>query len=131
MAQLNSLIQDYLGTVTVDFDAWLNLLHDDVVFEMPYGPSAGIYGRLVGKSEIAKAIKPFLASVPALEFKNVEIHLTQNPDEAYATFEADAPVPATGKQYTQSYISLFRRRDDKVVFMREYFDPTQLNAFAS
>jgi hypothetical protein len=66
MAQLNSLIQDYLGTVTVDFDAWLNLLHDDVVFEMPYGPSAGIYGRLVGKSEIARAIKPFLASIPAL-----------------------------------------------------------------
>lgn len=127
---LQSLVHDYLRLATSDFGAWMALLHDEVVFEMPYGPSAGIYGRLSGKAEIERAIRPFLASVPALAFTNVNVRVSKQSDEAFVTFDADTPVPATGKQYTQSYISLFRQRDGKVVFMREYFDPMRLSAFS-
>ncbi len=126
MSELEKLFRDYLALGTTDMDAFLALMHDDIVIEFPYGASAGLSPKLQGREEIRKGLGGFLASVPSIRFLDIVVHATSDPDEAFAVYRAEAVVPATGKTYRQNYIAQLRRRDGKVAHFREWFDPVRL-----
>jgi ketosteroid isomerase-like protein len=126
MSELEKLFRDYLALGTTDMEAFLGLMHDEIVIEFPYGTSAGLKPRLAGRDEIRQGLSGFLASVPSLRFLDVVVHQTADPDQAFAIYRADATVLSTGKPYRQDYVAQLRRRDGKVVYFREWFDPVRL-----
>lgn len=130
MPDIETLVRNYLALGTTDFAAFLDLMHDEIVLEFPYGASAGLKPQLRGREEAREALGGFLASVPTLRFLDVEVHGCSDSDEAFATYRARATVPTTGKQYAQDYVAQFKQRDGKVIYFREWFDPVRLlNAF--
>jgi ketosteroid isomerase-like protein len=128
MPNFETIIRDYLSLVSTDLTAWFALLHDDLVMEFPYGAAAGLKERLVGKAEVTEAIGSFLTNVPDIRFNNIVVHLSQDPDQAFATYDTDTVVPATMKRYRQTYITLFRKQGDSIILIREFFDPTKFVA---
>lgn len=128
MSELEKLVRNYLAFATTDMEAFLGLMHDEIVMEFPYGASAGLKPRLAGRDEIRQGLSAFLASVPSLRFLDVAVHQTADPDEAFAIYRADATALSTGKPYRQDYVAQFRRRAGKVVYFREWFDPVRLLA---
>ncbi|MFC3562839.1 nuclear transport factor 2 family protein [Pedobacter jamesrossensis] len=125
---ISPLVIRYLETATTDIDQWIDLLHDDIVIEFPYGESAGLLPQLSGKETIKKSTEMFLESVPGIRFNNAVVSPSLNPDEAFATYEVDVKVPSTGRNYKQRYIAAFTRKDGKIIKMVEYYDPTNFNA---
>ncbi len=126
MADFEALIRNYLTLGTTDIEGFLALMDDEIVVEFPYGESAGFPSKLEGRDAIRAGLGGFLASVPSIRFLDIVIHTTSDPDIAFATYRADAPVPATGKRYRQQYVAQFWRRNDKLIRFREWFDPVPL-----
>ncbi len=128
MSDIEKLIRNHLEFVTQDFPRWLELLDDEIVIEFPYGESAGNPARMEGKTEITEVITAFLARVPELRFRHPVIYPCANPDEAFATYDVEAHVPENNRVYRQNYISYFRQRAGKLVYLSEYFDPVKTKA---
>ena len=128
MSDIEQLIRSHLELVTQDFPCWLELLDDEIVIEFPYGESAGNPARMGGKDEITEVITTFLARVPELRFRHPVIYLCADPDEAFATYDVEVNVPENNRVYRQNYISYFRQRSGKLVYLAEYFDPIKTRA---
>lgn len=129
---IRELILNHLEYATQDFPKWLDLLHDQIVIEFPFGEAAGNPPALEGKKLIEKHVKGFLDQVPGFRFKNPTIYLGADPDEAFAKYEAEVEVTATGKVYKQKFISHFRQQQGKLIYLSEYFDPTKaIEAFSN
>lgn len=122
---ITSIVLSHLELSTQDFPRWLDLLHDDIVIEFPYGESAGNPPRLEGKAKIAETITAFFIRVPGIRFNNPVVYLCVNPDEAFATYEAEVLIPENGRIYKQHYIGHFRQYEGKLIYLSEYFDPTK------
>ena len=124
-SDIKNLVLDHLELSTQDFPRWLNLLDDAIVIEFPYGESAGNAPRLAGKAAIAEAISAFFVRVPGIRFNNPVIYPNADPDEAFATYAVEVPVPENGRVNRQKYIGHFRQRAGKLVYPSEYCDPTR------
>jgi ketosteroid isomerase-like protein len=129
-SDIKSVVLNHLERSTQDFSSWLDLLHDDIVIEFPYGESAGNPPRLKGKAVIAETITAFFNRVPEIRFNNPTVYLCVDPDEAFATYEVEVKVPDNGRIYKQKYIGHFRQSEGKLVYLSEYYDPTKtISAF--
>jgi ketosteroid isomerase-like protein len=126
MTDIETLFLSHLSLCTTDFDAWLALLHDDILLEFPYAGSVGNPDSIRGKAAVAEGVKGFLEQVPALEFGNPTVFLSTDPQQGFATYEVDTIVPATGRRYAQKYIARFRTQDGLLSFISEYYDPLPL-----
>ncbi len=120
------IVRDHLELSTQDLPRWLGLLDDAIVIEFPYGESAGNAPRLEGKAAIAEAINAFLLRVPGFRFNHPVVYPGADPDEAFATYDAEVLVPENGRVYQQKYIGHFRQRAGKLTYIAEYYDPTKL-----
>ncbi|GAB2590880.1 hypothetical protein GCM10027190_44380 [Spirosoma areae] len=128
MSDIESVVLNHLEFSTQDFPRWLDLLHDNIVIEFPYGEAAGNPPRLEGKAIIAETIKAFFVRVPGIRFTNPVVYRCVDPCEAFATYETKVNVPENGRIYQQNYIGHFRQHEGKLIFLSEYFDPTKTMA---
>lgn len=126
MLNISSLILSHLDLVCTDFQAWLELLDENIIIDFPFGPSAGGQARLEGKEAVISAIQPFLARVPNLRFRNPAIHPCFNKNEAFATYDAKVLVIDNGRIYQQNYVSFFKEKDGKITQITEYFDSVKM-----
>ncbi len=132
MNDIRNLIATHLELATQDFPRWLALLDEHIVLHFPYAESVGAPARLEGKAAVSEAVRSFLARVPGFRFNHLVIHPGADPDEAFATYDAEITVPENGRLYRQKYIAHFRQRAGKLVFISEYYDPTKmLEAFGA
>lgn len=130
MTAIENLFLKHLSLCTADFEAWLQLLHDDILLEFPYAESAGNPASIRGKFAVAEGVGAFFEQVPFLAFVNPEVYSSSDPEQGFATYEVDTIVPATGRRYRQKYIAQFRSKDGLLSFISEYYDPLRLiNAF--
>jgi ketosteroid isomerase-like protein len=53
------------------------------------------------------------------------VHAFADPDSAVAEVKASGLIKPTGRIYLQDYVLFLRASDDKIAFLREYFDPTR------
>lgn len=125
MSDIKSIVLNHLELSTQDFPRWLDLLHDDIIIEFPYGEAAGNPPRLEGKASIVETITAFFVRVPEIRFTNPIVYLCVDPNECFATYEAKVKVPENGRIYQQKYIGHFRQREGKLIYLSEYFDPTK------
>ncbi|MEY2570844.1 MAG: uncharacterized protein QOE63_1194 [Acidimicrobiaceae bacterium] len=104
------------------FDQLADLVSDDLVFELPYGPAFmpnPINGRDAWNEMQLMTFKLF--SSFALEL--VEVHECLDPDELIAEYRSVAVVARNGNDYKNRYIGVFRFRDGKISHWREFHNP--------
>lgn len=126
-ADITALVLRFLDSATSDVDLWLALIHEDCVIEFPYGESAGLPQRVTGKEAIKNSTEHFLKTVPGIRFNNPVVFPSLDPHMAFAKYDVSVSVPATGKIYRQSYITIFKEADMKIISMVEYYDPVKFN----
>ena len=92
---------------------------DDVVMELPYtAPPKRVEGKADALIYLATAFRVF-----HLRLTITEVHACLDPDELVVEFVSDGVVATTGKSYANQYINVFRFRDGKICFQREFFNP--------
>jgi len=78
--------------------------------------------------EIAQRVEGFLARVEGLSFGDLKIYPIDRADAVFAEFQGQAQVIGTGRHYHQNYVLYLCAEDGKIIFGREYFDPTRVVA---
>ena len=92
---------------------------DDAVLELPYTtPPTRVEGKAPALIYLTKAFEVF-----RLKLTITEVHRCLDPDELIVEFVSDGVVATTGKTYANQYINVFRFRDGKICFQREFFNP--------
>jgi ketosteroid isomerase-like protein len=130
-ATAQDLAERWLGAVqALDIRGAAELLADDAVVEIPLAPP-GLPDRFEGKAAIQAFLDgPQLFS--KLEFRDVEVHVTSDPEVVVLEYRATGTFEATGLEYANRYVLVVRARQGRIVLHREYFNPLALaGAFAS
>ena len=128
MKSAADLVQEHLLYMTTDLTKWRALFNENAIWEFAYGPSAGASGVARGVVEIAQRVERFLARVDGLIFDDLKIYQINRVDAVFAEFQGRAKVTATGRDYHQNYVVYLCAEGGKIVFAREYFDPTRVVA---
>ncbi|WP_353358269.1 nuclear transport factor 2 family protein [Mycobacterium sp.] len=125
MSEVQDLAERWLGALhALDIPAAVELLADGAVLEMPLAPP-GLPNRFEGKA----AIRAFLSGsqlFSKLEFHDVEVHATSDPELAVVEFRSTGTFEATGLEYANRYALVVRAREGRIVLYREYFNPLAL-----
>ncbi|KPA90117.1 ketosteroid isomerase-like protein [Pseudomonas asplenii] len=114
------LFQNYLDAIQ-NPRAAAELFAEDGALEIPYLKSLGITDRVEGPEQIEAFIASLLNRVPAFKFRRIRF-LIDTPDQAFAEYDVEAPVPATGRIYRQSYAGRLVARDGRIQLLRESLD---------
>ena len=128
MKSAADLVQEHLLYMTTDLTQWRALYNENAVWEFAYAPSAGLPGAARGITEIAQRVEGFLARVDGLSFDDLTIYPIDHADAVFAEFQGQAQVTGTGRHYHQNYVLYLRAENGKIVFGREYWDPTRVVA---
>ena len=92
------------------------LFADDGVLELPT-----VQAHASGPAAIEALLSGLLAKVPDFRFKDFKVWI-DTPDKVFGEYSVEAPVPATGKTYRQTYAGLLIARDGKIALLREALD---------
>ena len=109
-----------------DADAVVAHYTDDYVMELPYA-----HPDKPDRTEGKEAVRQRL--VGAFKVFRFTLHITEvypciDPDLLIAEYISEGEVIPTGRRYSNRYIGLWRFRDDKVCFTREYLNPEAAKA---
>jgi ketosteroid isomerase-like protein len=131
VSEVQDLAKRWLEALhALDIPSAIELLANDAVLELPLAPP-GLPDRYEGKA----AIGAFLGGsqlFSRLEFHDVEVHTTTDPDVAVVEFRSTGTFKATGADYANRYALVIRARAGRIELYREYFNPMALaGAFAS
>jgi uncharacterized protein len=125
MTVASDLLQQHFQTLVADNQRWQTLIDDDLVWELPYGPSIGDPARLAGRREVMRHVTWFLGAVDNARFFDLQVHAFADPAAAVAEIKAEAVIKATQRTYNQQYVVFLRSVGGKIGFLREYFDPAR------
>jgi ketosteroid isomerase-like protein len=125
MTIASDLLQRHIQTLVEDNAQWQTLIADDLLWELPYAPAIGHPARLSGREEVVGHVTWFLGAVENFRFFDLKLYVLTDPEAAVAEVKAEAIIKATRRIYLQDYVLLLRAAGGKIVFLREYFDPTR------
>ena len=125
MTIASDLLQRHIQTLVEDNAQWQTLIADDLLWELPYAPAIGHPARLSGREEVVGHVTWFLEAVENFRFFDLKLYVLADPEAAVAEVKAEAIIKATRRIYLQDYVLLLRAAGGKIVFLREYFDPTR------
>lgn len=108
-----------------DYEGFLDLFDEDVIFEFPYAPEA-LTQLLNGK----RALKEYLETLDTLleirSFTEPLIHVSAESPVFIAQYKGSGTVLADGKPYEQKYISVVEVKNGKIVRFQDYWNPLAL-----
>ena len=119
------LLQRHVHTLVADNAHWQTLIADDVLWELPYAVALGHPSRLSGRDEVVRHANWFVGAVENFRFFDLRLHTLADPEAAVAEVKAEGVIKATGRIYRQEYVVFLRAAGGKIVYLREYFDPTR------
>jgi uncharacterized protein len=125
MTIASDLLQQHIQTLVEDNTQWQTLIAEDIVWELAYAPALGHPARLSGRTEVTRHVTWFLGAVENFRFFNLQVYPFADPQAAAAQVRAEGLIKPTGRIYRQEYVVFLRAVGGKIVFMREYFDPTR------
>lgn len=104
------------------------LLHDDCVFETPYG---GAVRRVKGKKAVMDYLSTAMVSfIKRLDFTITETYRCTDQNVVIMEYESDGEL-RDGGHYGNKYVSITAFQDDKIILFREYYNPAALSAARS
>lgn len=114
-----------------DIPHWMELWHEDAVFEYPFAPP-GYPQEVSGKRALYEHFKNFPETVEFIEFTDLQMHLTRDPEILIVEFACLGRMVATGREYRQKYISVMQMSGGKILRYRDYWNPlVALEAFGT
>jgi len=125
MTIASDLLQRHFQTLVNDNTQWQTLIADDLVWELPYAPAIGHPVRLSGREEVVRHVTWFLGAVEDFRFFDLKVFPLADPEGAVAQVKAEGRIKPTGRMYQQEYVLFLRATGGKIVFLREYFDPSR------
>lgn len=125
MTIASDLLQRHFQTLVDDNVQWQTLIADDIMWELPFAPALGHPARLMGRKEVVRHVTWFLEAVENFRFFDLKVYPFADPEGAVAEVTAEGLIKPTGRLYQQKYVLFLRAADGKIVFLREYFDPTR------
>lgn len=109
-----------------DFDAALELLGDEFVWEMPYAPPA--LPAPFDRKRAEKLLRGFPSVfAQGLTFHDVDITRMRDADCFLAEYRGEAVMAATGQPYRNRYVAIFKLANQRIIAWREYFDSAEAN----
>ncbi len=110
-----------------DMTHWYDQLHDDIVMELPFGPSVGMPARVEGKAG-ASAVFRAVCDMVQVKFSNIVVHPLLDPNRLIVEYTGySAPG---GTVYDQTYICVQEFRDGKLSGFKEFWNALVVhNAF--
>ena len=125
MTIASDLLQRHTQTLVDDNSQWQTLIADDILWELAYAPALGHPARLSGRAEVMRHVTWFLSAVENFRFIDPKVYPFADPQAAVAQVRAEGIIKTTGRIYRQEYVVFLRAANGKIVFIREYFDPTR------
>ena len=119
------LLQRHIQTLVDDHQQWQTLIADNILWELAYAPAIGHPAKLSGRDEVLHHVRWFLRAVENFRFIDPKVYAFADPYAAVAQVKAEALVKTTGRIYRQEYVVFLCAAGDKIVLLREYFDPTR------
>src|SRR5258707_350925 len=119
------LLQKHIKTLVDDNAQWQTLIADDVVWELAYAPALGHPARLSGREEVVRHATWFVGAVENFRFFDLKVYSFADPEGAVSEVKGEGLIKATGRMYRQDYVVFLRASGNKIVFLREYFDPVR------
>lgn len=114
------LREQYLALARGDFDAAVDLFHDDVDLEITGPPAVPFLGRWRGRSEVGEAMRRNFAMVEA---QDPEVHsIVAQGDTVVVVAHERGRIRATGSPYSVHWVHICTFRDGKVARFREIVD---------
>jgi uncharacterized protein len=102
-----------------DAERQLEQYTDDMVLELPFSdPPRRIVGKAAALTMLAKAFEVYKMTLTI-----TAVHECLDPDRLIVEFVSDGHMATTMKRYANTYINVFRFRDGKICFQREFFNP--------
>lgn len=106
-----------------DFDRGLYWLTEDVYCDWPYRPIPDMDEVMTGRETLKRFFiegqKPFAG----LNYRIDAIYELVDPDVLIAEYSSDSRHLATGVPYRNCYLGIFRFREGRICFWREYINP--------
>lgn len=114
---------DALGSL--DAERAFGYFAEEGTFAFPFAPP-GMPALARGGKEVMRILRG-MAMFEAIELHDREIHATDDPELAVATFASRARLRGAGP-YANRYVSLARVRDGRIIEYQEHFGPFALIA---
>lgn len=120
---LSALLRQALGDLLApDAKTFLDMCTDDVLFEFPFTPPAGI-SRLDGKAAL-EAYLPTVATLLTIESTALgRVFVSAQRDAAVIEFSCKGYANQTGARYDQDYVSVLDLKDGRIARYRDYWNP--------
>src|SRR6476469_3831736 len=119
------LLQRHIQTLVDDHQRWQTLIADDILWELAYAPAIGHPAKLSGRDEVLHHVKWFLGAVENFRFIDLKVYAFTDAQAAVAHVQAEAFIKPSRRIYRQEYVVFLRASNDKIAYLREYFDPTR------
>jgi ketosteroid isomerase-like protein len=104
------------------FEELGDFMVDDLVFELPYGPSY-MPNPIEGLEAWNQMQLMTFAMFDSFTLSPIEVHDCLDPDELIAEYRSEAKVKRNGNDYVNRYIGVLRFRDGKISHWREFHNP--------
>lgn len=104
-----------------------SMVAEDLVFELPYGPSFmpnPVVGRAAWMAMSTQTFSMFSSFVQHVD----EVYDLVDPDVLIAEYHSDATVASNGNAYRNSYIGVLQFREGLVCAWKEYHNPDATKA---
>ena len=111
------------------YDALEALVTEDLVFELPYGPSF-MPNPVIGRATWMGMSKQTFAMFSSFVQHVDEVYDLVDPDVLIAEYHSDAVVAHNGNAYRNRYIGVLRFRDGLVCAWKEFHNPEATKALA-
>lgn len=112
-----------------DYGDLESMVAEDLVFELPYGPSFmpnPVEGRDAWMAMSTQTFAMFSSFVQHVD----EVYDLMDPDLLIAEYHSDATVIHNGNEYRNRYIGVLRFRDGLVCGWKEFHNPDATKALA-
>ena len=120
-----NLLHRHFETLVDDNLRWQMLIDENIVWELAYAAALGHPTRLSGREEVVRHVTWFLGAVQNFRFFDLKVFPFADSEGAVGQVMAEGTIKSTGRIYQQEYVVFLRAKGGKIIFMREYFDPTR------
>jgi ketosteroid isomerase-like protein len=114
-----ALATDLMERFGRDMDDWYDNLHDDIVMELPFGPSVGLPARVEGKAACSGVFQIVCQAIQ-VQFSDIRVSPMADPNRLLVEYTGYSEP--NGKIYDQVYVSVQEYRDGKMILFREYWN---------
>lgn len=125
MVTPSQLLQQHIQTLVDDNARWQTLIADNIVWQLAYAPSLGHPAQLSGREEAVRHATWFVGAVENFRFFDLKVYALADAQGAVAEVKGEGLIRSTRRVYRQEYVIFLRAVDNKIEFLREYFDPVR------